>query len=300
MSSFLKTRTGLIAALIVIGALWGITVPLMKIAVSTGYQQFGLIFWELVIVIIYVGIISRFQGRFPKLTRDRVIVFIVITFLGTLIASTSGFIAIRHIPAGIHALTISLVPMFALPIAILIKLERFEWRRAMGIVLGLCAILVLIGPRASLPDPSKVGFVLLACIAPLCYGLEDNFVAKFTLCGLNAVQALLGASIVGLIFLTPITIATGQWISLVKPWGAPEFALVCMGILHGFAYTGYVWLIGRAGPVFSAQVAYLVTGFGVMWSILILGETYSIWVWLAFILMMAGLFLVQPRGVEHA
>ncbi|MFK5997839.1 MAG: DMT family transporter [Rhodobacterales bacterium] len=282
-----------------IGAAWGLTIPLMKVAVSTGYRQFGLIFWELVIIISCAGLISRFQGRFPKLTRDHLIIFVAIALLGTVIASTTGFIAIRHIPAGIYALVVSLVPMFALPIAIGVKLERFEWGRAVGLILGLCAILVLIAPRTSLVDPSKAAYVLLACVAPLCYGLEDNFIGKFTLRGLNAVQALLGASLVGLVFITPVAIGTGQWISLIKPWGAAEWAILVMGLLHSLAYTGYVWLIGRAGPVFSAQVAYLVTGFGVMWSMLILGETYSLWVWLAFGLMMSGLFLVQPKGVDQ-
>lgn len=300
MSAFLKTRAGLIAALVLFGATWGLTIPLMKIAVSTGYQQFGLIFWEFVITTVYLGIVSRLKGRFPKLTRDHLIIFFVIALLGTLIASSISFITIRQIPAGVYSVVISLVPMFALPIAVLMKLEQFEWRRAVGIVLGLCAILILAGPDASLPDPSKAIYVLLACLAPLCYGLEDNFVGKFTLRGLTSVQALLGASIVGLIIITPVSIVTAQWFSLHHAWGAPEWAILFMSLLHGFAYTGYVWLIGRAGPVFSAQVAYLVTGFGVLWSMVILHETYSSWVWLATGLMMAGMFLVQPKGEDHS
>jgi drug/metabolite transporter (DMT)-like permease len=298
MRAFLKTRMGLICALILFGATWGLTIPLMKVAVSTGYQQFGLIFWEFVITTVYLGMVSRMQGQFPKLTRDHLIIFVTIAFLGTLIASSTSYIAIKQIPAGVYSVVISLVPMFALPIAILMGMERFEWHRAVGIVLGLGAILILTGPDASLPDPSKAIYVLLACIAPLCYGLEDNFVGKFTLRGLTSVQALLGASVVGLIIITPVSIATGQWFSLNHAWGPPEWAILFMSLLHGFAYTGYVWLIGRAGPVFSAQVAYLVTGFGVFWSVILLNETYSGWVWMALGLMLAGLFLVQPKGEE--
>jgi len=47
--------------------------------------------------------------------------------------------------------------------------------------------------------------------------------------------------------------------------------------------------------VFSSQVAYLVTGWGVLWSMLLLGEWYSIWVWMAFALMLVGITLVRPR-----
>ena len=74
-----------------------------------------------------------------------------------------------------------------------------------------------------------------------------------------------------------------------------ELALIAMTFAHILAYGGFVWLIGRAGPVFAAQVAYVVTLTGVFLGIVILGEVHSTWVWLSLVLMMAGLALVQPR-----
>ncbi len=97
----------------------------------------------------------------------------------------------------------------------------------------------------------------------------------------------------------PAALISGQWASLNHAWGLAEWCLLGLGILHGLAYTGYVWLVGRAGPVFAAQVAYLVTGTGVLWSMVLLGETYSSWVWGALVVMMIGLFLVQPKDAEH-
>jgi drug/metabolite transporter (DMT)-like permease len=67
-------------------------------------------------------------------------------------------------------------------------------------------------------------------------------------------------------------------------------------VLNALAYAGYVWLVGRAGSLFASQVAYLVTGFGVLWSMILLGERYSAWVWAAFALMLVGVALVQPSG----
>jgi drug/metabolite transporter (DMT)-like permease len=65
--------------------------------------------------------------------------------------------------------------------------------------------------------------------------------------------------------------------------------------VHAGVYAGYVWMVGRAGAVFAAQVSYLVTAFGVIWAMAILGERFSGTVWLAMLMMFAGLFLVQPR-----
>jgi len=81
-----------------------------------------------------------------------------------------------------------------------------------------------------------------------------------------------------------------------RVWGTDDLAIVGASLLHAAAYAGYVWLVGRAGSVFAAQVAYVVTATGVVWSMLLLGERYSAWIWFAFAVMIAGLALVQPRA----
>lgn len=40
-----RESAGLTAILLLLGAGWGLTQPLAKIAVSTGHGHFGLIFW---------------------------------------------------------------------------------------------------------------------------------------------------------------------------------------------------------------------------------------------------------------
>ncbi len=154
---------------------------MIKVVVSSGYQELGLVFWQFVFSMLSLLVVAILQGKLPKPTKDHMVVFIGIAFLGTIIPATVTYTVVEHIPAGIYAITISLVPMFAMPVAILIGLEGFLWRRFIGVALGLFAIVLLVGPSTSLPDPSKAVFVLLACIAPFCYGLEDNFVGKFTL-----------------------------------------------------------------------------------------------------------------------
>jgi drug/metabolite transporter (DMT)-like permease len=99
----------------------------------------------------------------------------------------------------------------------------------------------------------------------------------------------------------PLALLSGQWISPLSPWGAPDAALLASSVIHAVVYASYVWLVGQAGAVFAAQVAYLVTAFGVTWSMTLLGESYSRYVWAAFGVLMAGLFLVQPRpGIRLA
>ena len=168
--------------------------------------------------------------------------------------------------------------------------------RSLGVVLGVSAMLMIALPEASLPAAGLTVWVFVALIAPFCYGIEGNYVAMQAPRRLNPLAALWGASVIGLCLITPLTVASGQWIDLFKPWQAPEWAMAGTAIAHLIAYSGYIWLVGFAGVVFTAQISYIVTLAGITNSMLFLGESYSAWVWLAVALMLAGLALVQPVG----
>jgi hypothetical protein len=54
------------AFLAVLGAGWGFTQPMTKISVSTGYQHFGLVFWQMVIGAVFMTLINvARRKRFP-------------------------------------------------------------------------------------------------------------------------------------------------------------------------------------------------------------------------------------------
>ncbi len=284
-----------VALLIVLGALWGITQPLAKVAVSEGYRHFGIIFWQFAIGGAALALINLARRQSLPFAPRYVALYVIIALIGTLLPNSASYTAAIHLPSGILSIVLSLVPMLAFPIALALGLDRFSALRLSGLVLGLAAIVLIAAPEASLPDPAMVLWLPLALVAPAFYAVEGNFVARYGTEGLDPVQVLLGASVVGILLSAPLAWMTGQWISPLPPYGLPDLAIIGGAIAHALAYAGYVWLVGRAGPVFAAQVAYLVTGFGIFWAKLILGETYSIWVWAALALMFLGLFLVQPR-----
>jgi drug/metabolite transporter (DMT)-like permease len=288
-------RFGILAALVGLGTCWGATIPLAKIAVSTGHQPMGLIFWQLVITVIALAPVAAMRKAALPVTRRTLMQFVVIALLGTLLPNSFSYIAVAHLPAGIMSIIIALVPMFALTIALGFRLEGFSPMRMAGVLLGALAVVLLVGPQASLPEPGKAIFVLVALAAPFCYGLEGNYLAVRPPAGLDPVATLLGASVIGAFIAAPIAIAGGGFIDLTQPWAAPEWALLASSLLHALAYTGYIWLVGVAGPVFSSQIAYVVTVSGVLISALALKESYSGWVWAALVLMIGGLALVQPR-----
>lgn len=286
----------MVALLVLLGAGWGLTTPLAKIAVSEGYRPLGLIFWQMAIGAVLMGLVTLARGKPLPMGRAQLRVYVVIALVGTILPNSASYQAAVYLPAGVIAILLSLVPMFAFPIALMLATDRFSWPRLGGLVCGLIGVLLIIGPEASLPERAMVAFIPLALIAPFFYGLEGNVVARWGTAGLDPVQVLAGASLIGAVLALPLALLSGQWIDPRPPWGAPDMALMLSATVHALVYAGYVWMVGQAGAVFAAQVSYLVTAFGVIWAKLLLNESYSAWVWLAMAVIFAGLFLVQPRS----
>lgn len=281
--------------LILGGAAWGATQPLAKTAVSEGYRHVGILFWQLVIGATILGLVCLIRGMPMRFGRGDLRLFTIIALVGTVLPGISSYSAAVHLPSGVLSILLSTVPMLAFPMALALGHEGFRWRRLGGLGLGFCGILLLILPEASLPNEVAAIWVLVALLSSLFYALEGNLVATMGTNGLDPVQVLCGASLIGAVITLPLALASGQFIDPRGPWGAPDAAIVASSVLHAFAYTGYVWLVGRAGPVFAVQISYLVTLFGVTWAMLFLNETYSPYFWAALTVMLAGLMLVQPR-----
>lgn len=281
--------------LMVIGAAWGATQPLAKLAVSTGYKPMGILVWQSVIVALALGLLTALRGKRIPVHRRALGLYLVIALIGSILPGMASYSAAVHLPSGILSILLSSVPMFALPIAIALGNDRFSLPRFAGLILGLCGVALLVLPDTSLPAGTQVWWIPIALIASAFYAMEGNYVARFGTEGLDPLQVLTGASVLGVIISLPLALLAGQYIDLRSALGSAEQAIIASSLLHAFAYSGYVGLVGIAGAVFTAQVSYFVTFFGLIWAMIFLNEVYSGWVWAALLLMVAGLVLVQPR-----
>jgi drug/metabolite transporter (DMT)-like permease len=190
------------------------------------------------------------------------------------------------------SIIISAVPLLAFPVALALGQDSFTLSRCAGLLLGLFGVVLLLGPDAG---AGIVPFwVMIALIGPLCYALEANYVAWAGTPGIDPVQAILGASLVSLLLAVPLALLSGQWVNPF-PLGQAEAALVGLSALSAVVYAAYIWLAMAAGSVFASQVSYVVTGSGVIWAMVILDERFQPVVWLALVVMLAGVALVQPR-----
>ncbi len=289
-----------VGLLVVLGVGWGSTQPLGKIAASTGIGPFALTFWQLAICVAVLGCVTLIRGRGLKFTGEALRFYLVVAALGTVISGYTFYVSVTHLPAGIMSIIISTVPLMAFPMALALGLDRFAVRRMLGLLLGVAGVALIALPQSSLPDPAMVAYLPLAMLGPLCYALEGTFVSRYGMAGMDPVQAMFGASLVGLVLCLPLVLATGQWVDPLAGFGRAEGALVLSSVLHGMIYATYVGLAARAGAVFATQTAYVVTASGLIWAMAILGERFSHWIWAALVVMLLGLMLVKPRLAAKA
>jgi drug/metabolite transporter (DMT)-like permease len=280
-----------VLVLVILGVGWGSTQSLGKMATATGHPPLGLIFWQLVVGALVLGAVSAARGKGLVLTRAALRFYAIIALIGTIIPNTTFYAAVVHLPAGIMSILIATVPLLAFPMALALGIDRFSAARAAGLGLGILGVGLVASPGGA--EVSLI-WVAIAMVGPLFYAVEANWVAMNGTAGMDAVQAMFGVSLVGALIAAPLALGARQWVT---PWpaGRPELALVLMSVVHAVVYAAYVWLAGRAGSVFASQSAYLVTGTGVIWAMVLLDERFPPMVWLALVVMLAGVALVQPR-----
>lgn len=285
--------------LLFLGVVWGYSFSLAKMAMADGAHPFGVTLWTSLIGAGLLIALSLARRRPISLKSDVMWLYIVCGLLGTVVPGILFFYAASKVSAGVLSITVTVVPILTFLFAAFLGLERFASLRVLGVVCGAVAVILLVGPEASLPDPSAAPWVLLACGASVCYAVENMILTLGMPRGANPFTITCGMFIAAVVMITPVVIVTDSFVPLIWPWGQVEWAIIGMGAISAVAYGLFIYLISYAGPVFASQTAYMVTVFGVIWGMLIFGERHSVWIWLSLIVMLIGLALVMPRRHKH-
>ncbi|WP_068304856.1 DMT family transporter [Pararhodobacter sp. CCB-MM2] len=290
-------RPGAYLILLAIGAAWGISAPMIKVATGAGLAPLMIVFWQALIASVVLGAVLLATGQIRRMrwSGAHLRLYAAVGLLGMALPSIASYSATRHLPSGVISIVISLVPVFALPLALGLGTERFQPRRLLGVASGAAAMALLMGPEASLPDPAQWIWIPVAALAPLCYALEGAVVYQSKAEEVGPFQMLWAGYLVSVMAALGLALFDGTALWPDQVLSVPVLAFVIAGLLGIGAYAGYLWLLRQTGAVFGAQVSYTVTGMGIVWAMLILGERYSGWVWSALALLFLGLFLVQPR-----
>ncbi len=277
------------------GGSWSLVFSLGKIAGEGQHHALGLAFWQGVGGGLLLLTISAIRRKRLPLDRRSLGFYLVCGIFGTALPTYLIFEVAPQVGAGILAITMALVPLITYGAAILWGIDRAQALRIAGLALGFAAVLLILAPTAF--DQGTLAFLwlLLALAVPASISTENMLLALRGPKNVDPI-ALVGAfQIAGALLLLPVTLITGTFAIPDGTWGDPEWASLAMIAINSPSYALFIYVLQRTGPVFAAQTTYVVTVFGVLWGMALFGETHSVWIWAALIIMLAGFALVQER-----
>ncbi len=285
--------------LVIMGVAWGYTIILAKVITAGGGHPFGIAMWTSLLGAGFLLVFSTAARRRVSLRRDFLGLYLACGLLGVVVPAIAFYFAAPHVPAGVLSITVTIGPILTFLFSVFFRLERFVSPRILGVAFGVLAVALLVLPEASLPDPSAMPWVLLACLPGLCYALE-NMILTFRLpSGASPLAVACGNFLVSSAILAGLVAVTGTFLPLAWPWGVVEWSIAGMAAINAVCFGMLIYLIRYAGPVFTTQVAYLTTISGVAWGVILFDEQHSIWVWFSLACMLIGLTLVRPRRRQH-
>lgn len=275
MNSPAPTRPWLLE-FVLLAAIWGSSFLFMRL----GASEFG----ALPTAGLRVGIAAAFllpvllwKGLGPQLWQNWKKVFLV-GMVNSGIPFACFTYALLTISTGLSSVLNATVPLFGALVAWVWLKDRPPRTRIVGLAVGFLGVALLAWDKASFTPNAAGGStgwaVLAVLLACLCYGIAASYTKRY-LTGMpslvTATGSQLGASM-GLAlptiwFWPTSTPSAGAWL-----------ALLAVGVLcTGVAYILFFRLIENVGPARSLTVTFVVPVFAVMYGVIFLNETVSLW-----------------------
>ncbi len=267
---------------------------LIKVAVTGGITPISYLFWFTLGSGTILLIIGAFRRKLPPLSWIHIRYYVMTALCRFVLANSILYTVQKKIPAGVMAVIMATVPIFTYALSVVAGVERYILLRFLGIMCSFTGVLLIVGPRGSLPDPSLAWWVMFGLGAPFLHGLSYLLLSEEKRPkGSDSVTLAAGILYTSALIVLPVALFIGDMHVLWPPFSNAELALLTHIGLAGFNFYAIFELIRIAGATFMTQANFLSVGFGVLFGIMFLGEVHSVWIWAAIGLSVAGLALVN-------
>ncbi len=261
--------------LLATGCFYGLQISLNKVVTTGGVPPVPFILWAtLGSGLILLGI-TAIRGRSPKLDGPHLLSYVLVGVVGLGVPYILLAYVAPRIPAGIVAMTLTLVPMLVYGLALLLRMEGFRWMRFSGLVLGFAGMLLIVAPESGLPEPGMVGWLLVALAAPCCFALCIVSGERWRPPETDSLALAAGTIMTAAIFCLAVTAATGQWWFFSSPFDWADASILIIMAIQVANYIMFFECIRIAGSVFYSTVNYPETLFGIAWGYVIFDEAHS-------------------------
>lgn len=276
--------------LLAVGAIWGLTPAMAKLAMAEGMRPLGVATFAAAVAALVLYAVAAAGGRAPPMDARHVKQYATGGIVGLSLAHLFAFTGLTRAPAGLFALIVPLSALFTVLFFALAGIERATRRGVAGAAIGMSGVALAMAPGAALPDPALLPWAALMVLTPVCYAASNLFSVRYAVAGTPPLAQAAGTVIFAALGAAALALPLGHL--GVPPSPGIAALLVAQGVLTAVAYLLYFRLLVGAGGVFTSQVSYLITLMGLLWGFVLFAEVPG---WLtipAAMLIFAGVALV--------
>ena len=227
-----------LTCLIAGGALLGVSTNMAKYAGTVGLTPLAFVFWSITGAALLLLALAVFRRQLPPITKPSIEYYLVAALVSVAGSNLIFFSAIPQVGASFVALVITLPPLLTYVGALLLKMERFDPIRALGVLAALAGAAVLAANKLSTPNAS-VFWILVALCGPVLLAIGNLY---------RTLRWPTGAS--------PSALAPGMLVAASLQLGVfsllPNFSLA-LPSQDPLALTVSIALIGLQAFIFAAQ-----------------------------------------------
>lgn len=290
-------RRGRLQAILIwlfLGFSWGAGYVIARFVTRHGIAPISFSFYlsigPALLLMLYL-LLRRIPLHWRSLTYWRF--YLVSAVFGAVIPNTNMYVVASHLPAGTLAMMINISPIFVYPLALCVGQEQFIWRRFLGVLLGVAALLMMTLPVAELHEITRLHWLLLALISPISFSLLTVYIAKYRPTDADSVALSTGMLLCAAVILVPIMLLFVPHALHLSVLHLVSGLVLLQIVLSALGTVLLFYLIKIAGPVFFSLVSCLVVLAGVFWGWLCFSEPISVMILLPLCLIVGAIVLVS-------
>ena len=274
--------------LLALGLLWGSGYAIARYCVTHGVPPLGYSLWQSLGPALLLSLLAFLNKKLPfQLTSPFLGFALMAGTLGIALPNSVMYFASAHLPASLVAILVNTVPLFIYPLALIFKVERYQNKRLIWIIIAVAGLILLnLAPH----DLSQnfLPWSLWVLAAPLSFALCAVLIQPLQPKNLNALGAASLMLMASSIILAPIVWRTGSFYTL--DFQHPvDFWILLEILLSSLGYVLFFRLIKLAGPVYYSLTGAVVAITGTVLGLLIFKETLGIQGLLALLLILAAI-----------
>jgi drug/metabolite transporter (DMT)-like permease len=284
--------------------LWGLAWPVGRL-LARDLPPISIAVLRYAIVVPILFAILWLKGTRLTISRPWIANMVAMGVLSTTLYQAFFLFGVKYAAASDDSLVIGVGPVLIAVLASFVLNEPLTRTKVLGLLSGLggIAVISLLSPNTDVPN--RLLGVTLVFGGAAAYALYTVLLRRFVSANRashpemapSSLSILAWISLFGWVFLIPFSILEYPWTytwTTTSWWGILYLALLSTVVGYFF----YVEGVSKIGASKAAIFSNLVPVFGVISSILLLGENASPWHGVSFLLILAGVVLVNRPGKQ--